>query len=503
LTTVDKLALGAFLSHKNSNKKSFLLVKKGAIVMSTKCTLSFHMGSRFNEKHNNRTIPVPHADCEYEEIHNWYHPHNMCLEQAYEFFSESFNEYNSSIRKDRQYNSYLEKLQIAQQKEQEKLSDLRHAGASASEIRKHRKAVKPAYEIIIGLGNMRDNPELCKGGELQNTAKAILVGYVKQFEKENPNVILYNASIHTGENGSIHLHADVIFWAECSRGQKKQASLTKALAAMGYESDKEKGPNGKRMNAITKWEMDQRDILRTLCAQRDITIIDGKHSKHHLTTEEYQIQQDGLFLEQQAQELLLLQDKYIDSVAQDSDSTISYLKELENEELRKVAEQYEAMKHKTDKLLTEAWAEFNSATSTYFEQYRVKKKRLSEEIIRARQGANDSRKRLNAMLKDLAYSNEFFLIKLVKLVVALFLAIDNACYENQVERLQKANTALKQQAKEIMKQSNNVSTVLKSKELDTIEEVLSNYDTLLQEATHFTINRTKDLETNTNHNIQR
>jgi hypothetical protein len=239
------------------------------------------------------------------------------------------------------------------------------------------------------------------------------------------------------------------------------------------------------MNAITKWEMDQRDILRTLCAQRDITIIDGKHSKHHLTTEEYQIQQDGLFLEQQAQELLLLQDKYIDSVAQDSDSTISYLKELENEELRKVAEQYEAMKHKTDKLLTEAWAEFNSATSTYFEQYRVKKKRLSEEIIRARQGANDSRKRLNAMLKDLAYSNEFFIIKLVKLIVALFLAIDNARYENQAERLQEANAVLKQQAKEIMKQSNAVSAVLKTKELDAIEKALSNYDAMLQDAQRF------------------
>jgi hypothetical protein len=98
-----------------------ILEKKGAIAMSTKCTLSFHMGSRFNEKHNNRTIPVPHADREYEKIHNWYHPNNMTLEQAYNvLFFESFNEYNSSIRKDRQYHSYLEKLQIAQQKEQEK-----------------------------------------------------------------------------------------------------------------------------------------------------------------------------------------------------------------------------------------------------------------------------------------------------------------------------------------------------------------------------------------------
>ena len=151
--------------------------------MGTSKTLSFHMGSSFNEKHNNRAIPVPNADTKYESEHNWYHPNNMSLEQAYEMlFSESFNEYNSSVRKDRQFNSYLEKLQIAQQKEYEKIAELRHSGASASEIRKHKKAVKPAYEIIIGFGNIRDNPEFGKNGEMQETAKTILLEYIKKFD---------------------------------------------------------------------------------------------------------------------------------------------------------------------------------------------------------------------------------------------------------------------------------------------------------------------------------
>ena len=110
--------------------------------MSTTCTLSFHMGSRFNEKHNNRTIPVPHANAEYEKEHNWYSPDNMSLSEAYDLlFSESFNAYNATVRKDRKCNtSYLGKLQTAQQKEQEKIAELRHSGASASEIRKHKKA---------------------------------------------------------------------------------------------------------------------------------------------------------------------------------------------------------------------------------------------------------------------------------------------------------------------------------------------------------------------------
>ncbi|MBQ5761810.1 MAG: hypothetical protein IIW02_03240 [Clostridia bacterium] len=280
--------------------------------MSTTCTLSFHMGSRFNEKHNNRTIPVPHANTEYEKEHNWYSPDNMSLEQAYEIlFSESFNSYNSSIRKDRQHTSYLSKLQTAQQKEQEKIAELRHSGASASEIRKHRKAVKPAYELIIGFGNMRDNPEFCMGGSMQETANEILQEYILRLKKECPFIYVYNYATHTGENGCIHLHANMVFWAECTRGQKRQASLTKALSAMGYESDKEKGANGKRLNAITKWEMEQREILTKMCAERGITIKAGKHSQVHLTTEEFQAQRDSEFVSEQAGQLLSEQDKFI------------------------------------------------------------------------------------------------------------------------------------------------------------------------------------------------
>ena len=281
--------------------------------MSTTCTLSFHMGSRFNEKHNNRTIPVPHANAEYEKEHNWYSPDNMSLSEAYDLlFSESFNAYNATVRKDRKCNtSYLGKLQTAQQKEQEKIAELRHSGASASEIRKHKKAVKPAYELIIGFGNMRDNPEFCMGGDMQETAKEILQEYLSRLKKECPFIYVYNYATHTGENGCIHGHANLIFWAECSRGQKRQASLTKALSAMGYESDKEKGADGKRLNAITKWEMEQREILTKMCAERGITIKAGKHSQVHLTTEDFQAQRDSEFVSEQAGQLLSEQDKFI------------------------------------------------------------------------------------------------------------------------------------------------------------------------------------------------
>lgn len=450
--------------------------------MSIKSTLSFHMGTRFNEKHNNRTIPVPNADAEYEKLHNWYHPRNMSLEQAYDIlFADSFNEYNSSVRKDRRYNSYLEKLQIAQQKEQEKIAELRHSGASAFEIRKHKKAVKSAYELIIGFGNARENPEFCKNGEMQDTAKEILLEYIEQFERENKNVFLYNAALHTGENGCIHLQADVIFWADCARGQRRQASLTKALAQMGYTSDKEKGTDGKRLNAITKWENEQRDILRDLCKTRGIEIIAGKHSQEHLTTEEYQARADSEFISEQAEMLLAQQDKFIDFVA-NSDSAVSYMEHWENQELRKMAAEYEAVKQKSDQLIADAWNEFNSVTSEYFEQYRENKKMLFEEIQRARRGARDSRKQLNSMLNDIAYSNDLFVIKLLKLVFAFFMAIETASMEQEVQRLQEKNQQLKVEAKRIMGESQSVSDMLREKDIERIEIALRDYEANLFEA---------------------
>lgn len=447
--------------------------------MSIESTLSFHMGTRFNEKHNNRTIPCPMADSDYEKQHNWYHPNNMSLEQAYEIlFAESFNEYNSSIRKDRRYNSYLEKLQIAQQKEQEKIAELRHSGASAFEIRKHKKAVKSAYELIIGLGNARENPEFCKNGEMQDTAKDILLEYVEQFERENKNVFLYNAAVHTGENGCIHLHADVIFWADCSRGQRRQASLTKALAQMGYTSDKEKDADGKRLNAITKWEMKQREILRDLCKASDIEIIAGKHSQEHLETKQFQAKADSEFVSEQAEILLAHQDEFIEIVA-NSDSAIAYLEHLENEELRQVAAEYEAVKQKSDKAIADAWEEFNSATSAYFDQYRENKKLLFEELQRARRGAKDSRKQLNGILNEIAYSNDLLVIKLLKLIFAMFMAIDTALMEREVQRLQEKNQQIKAEAKRVMSESRTVSDALRQKDADRIEAVLTAYEETL------------------------
>ena len=154
----------------------------------------------------------------------------------------------------------------------------------------------------------------------------------------------------------------------------------------------------------------------------------------------------------------------------------------ENQELRKVAAEYEAIKQKRNQLIEDAWNEFNSATSTYFDQYRENKKMLFEEIQRARCGSKDSRKQLNNILNDIAYSNDLFVIKLLKLVFAFFMAIETASIEREVQRLQEKNRQIKETAKQIMTTSQNVSAELRSGDIEKICTVLDEYELQLEQA---------------------
>ena len=80
-------------------------------------------------------------------------------------------------------------------------------------------------------------------------------------------------------------------------------------------------------------------------------------------------------------------------------------------------------------------------------------------------------------------------MKIVKLFMALTMAVRNVQYENEVERLQEANKTLKQQAQAVMVRSSDVSAVLRTKDLDDIEQALQEYDAALKDAV-FLVNDT-------------
>jgi hypothetical protein len=74
-------------------------------------TLSFHMDSKHNDKHDLREIYVPYVDTERSK-NNYYPDFNMSRQDAYEYlFGESVREYNErQSRPDRRITSYLDKL---------------------------------------------------------------------------------------------------------------------------------------------------------------------------------------------------------------------------------------------------------------------------------------------------------------------------------------------------------------------------------------------------------
>ena len=65
------------------------------------------------------------------------------------------------------------------------------------------------------------------------------------------------------------------------------------------------------------------------------------------------------------------------------------------------------------------------------------------------------------------------------------MAIDNIKYDNELEKLQRANKELKQQAREVMSISNDVSKVWRGKDLEDIEKALTRYDEVVGNATRF------------------
>ena len=471
-------------------------------------TVSFHKGTCASSHlgHNNRTIYVPHADPSRKHLNVSYI--DMTVEEAYHrLFDDALEQYNKGKKPCRQIKDYYQHILKQYQKGQEELQTAISLGASKAEQRRIKsKYPKLYYEVIVSLANSDCyNGAFSVLGEKSELSAQILNRYMEDFQKRNPHLYVFSAHMHRDETGSQngtskagvgHLHICYIPWTDLpGRGLPIRVSENGAFMQQGLTTGKI-GDYG-----TVRFQEQERQVLAEISKEYGINIVAGRHSKKHLSKEEYILRQeqerakvDSEQIDQEAGALLEEQDKFMEFV-QNSDHAISYLEHIENKELRQTVSELNAVKQRSDQLIAHAWNEFNSATASYFKEYREKKKLLYEEIYRARQGVRDSRKHLNRLLNDIAYSNDFFIIKLFKLLFALFIAVNNIHYDNQVERLQEANTALKQQAKEIMQYSNDVSAALRAKEIDNIEKVLSDYEAVLEEAKSFALHPSERIET--------
>lgn len=133
---------------------------------------------------------------------------NRDIQQVYhELFEEPVTEYNalqvSKGHPERQINDYYKKIL-------------------------HDKKTKPFHELVIQVGRKGDDISL-------DVTNAIYHDFLREFEQNNPNLIVVGAYIHNDET-TPHMHLDYVPVASYARGLKKRVANDRAIKSMNYRN---------------------------------------------------------------------------------------------------------------------------------------------------------------------------------------------------------------------------------------------------------------------------
>ena len=169
-------------------------------------TISGMMG-KGSVNHNTRAFSAKNVDKERSEYNVEFC--NKDIKKVYhELFDEAKERYNAKQkRSDRKIDNYYEKIR---QSKQEKLF----------------------YEVIFQIGNKDDMNAKSEEGKL---AREILIDFMKDFQKRNPNLYVFSAHLHMDEE-TPHIHIDFVpFIRGSKRGLDTRVSLKGALAEQGFK----------------------------------------------------------------------------------------------------------------------------------------------------------------------------------------------------------------------------------------------------------------------------
>lgn len=195
--------------------------------------------------HNNREFITPNVNVSRTEQNIVYKQEP--LEVAYEkLFGEEVARYNAAQKRaDRRIPDYME------------------------HIRTSKNGEKLFYEVLVQIGNKFTNNVLTADGD---AAKKMLDEYMKDFQRRNPNLYVFNAVLHLDEQ-TPHIHIDYIPIArEYKTGLQIRNSLDKALCQQGCKpvlvevSGKEKKQKD-FPNATQKWQAREKDALGEVMAR--------------------------------------------------------------------------------------------------------------------------------------------------------------------------------------------------------------------------------------------
>ena len=169
-------------------------------------TISGMMG-KGSVNHNTRAFSAKNVDKERSEYNVEFC--NTDIKKVYhELFDEAKERYNEKQkRSDRKIDNYYEKIRQSKQ-----------------EILFH--------EVIFQIGNKDDMNAKSEEGKL---AREILIDYMKDFQKRNPNLYVFSAHLHMDEE-TPHIHIDFVpFIRGSKRGLDTRVSLKGALAEQGFK----------------------------------------------------------------------------------------------------------------------------------------------------------------------------------------------------------------------------------------------------------------------------
>jgi len=220
-----------------------------------------HARGRGSLNHNNRNYIYKNVDTSRTHLNIYYAKENLA--DAYQkCFGEAVENYNmKQKRADRKIENYYTHL---------------FGNANKDTVATSSNKEKSFYEIVIGIGDMKNTASNSADGEI---AAKILDEYAKGFSERNPNFYVFNSVLHMDEK-TPHLHIDYIPIAGgYKNGLAVRNSQSIALERMGF---------GRNKNSINEWRIRERQILKNICLQHGWEIAEetkGRGKSH--TPDEY------------------------------------------------------------------------------------------------------------------------------------------------------------------------------------------------------------------------
>lgn len=247
------------------------------------CKASMHLGKKYSIKHNTRDYKGWNKDGHIDPTRT---PMNVTLVNEdlrkwfYDIFADAILQYNDKNRE-----KHPDRMTTLQDYFEEQKGKVQ--------------------EAILQLGDHETYVKLVEqhGQERADAFfKNALIQTFEKWQKDNPSLRVFHASVHMDEveNGTPHLHIDFLPVAESTRGLTTKVSLDGALKQLGFNRDKkEKYGN----TPYKQWLRDMREKLESdfqknadcFLGRDKITVLPSEHSsKPHQETWEHRAEQKGL-----------------------------------------------------------------------------------------------------------------------------------------------------------------------------------------------------------------